>query len=1401
MRNVNLSILLLITTIGVLAILSVGAGADPVDTTNPPTSDWIFDEGRTTTLSNKDWEVGYNITVTSGSILSIEQCDWSMKANSGPEPIWIHVDPGCSLTIDTSTLIAPDGSTGFYIQSYGDIKLTTCTLQGLVSNPSRDGGVSVYGADAYLHTVNVLKTEGATAFYAYNTTVSIWWSNFDEIDGDAIRIHLDSIASGTSLNCHIFNTTVSLVEGSGISLTTDSLYGYASLDVFDVRMDNVSQSGIEIVQGDVSASDGGNGTLHVVLEGIDLLDIGGIAISMSSFYQVSKTAGPGFFNVTMSNCGMNRVGGGIYALIENSEIDFRLDVESVDIDTVDISGQTGLQGIYLERAVETTDEGGSNITISNTTIQRAIWGGLLDMGNNNFVRFYDTSFIENYGYAVRSFFIRNYRQTPMLFERCTFVNNTGYGVRVEGEYYPLQLQVIDVIGCVFVNNSGPALAIDILMHIQATKPITVGFNVTDCIFEGPPEVNAIWIDPYRVEGMVMLLIEGTRINGTGGIFIGRSINQNMDIQVHISNSTISNSSGCSLDLNTYSSKNSKTNVTLQNLTAHSLVGGAISLANNMYQYRTAQLTSIVIIRESHLTSEEGDGLTVSTNGKHLPGVNRIVVENTTIVGAIRGIVIKGHDGSTKFCNIRGGLLEDILVIDSYIESWHLGLSGPIEEKVRVLTRGEIKLTYSIGISVLWSTGKPVVGATVVVQDNSLITISIKNVVSPDGKIPPITINSYIVQASGVVSRNPYIVNASFSGVSSSAGVLLDKDLEVTIVLTDNIAPEVHILSPESGITQQSSVLRIIGTAWDYESDISTVRLSIDGENWTTVEGIASWNHKFTVDNETIKRFGGQIIVRAMVLDNAGNMANDMIVVNIVKKPPEVTVFFPPDGFITNSNMLTVSGTTDEGAAVSINGESVEVTFTLFESDLKLVEGMNTIAVASMDVLGNTKVVRLQVILDTRPPYIILQSPVENATTNLERISVTASLEDDLDLVINDIPIPYGSDWYQTGSGILEYEVPLLHGENTIVIEASDRAGNHIRINRRVYLDIEPPWIVVEQPLEGARLSRHDVEVLGTVDPNAVLRLNGEEITTSAGLFHVSILAGEGENTIVLWAQDGAGNENILDVTFIVDTVPPHLEILSPSTDPHQVTSVRYEISGTVWADGMLTAEAVLLNDKTYTIVDDGSGNPERVELTISTIDGTFIIPVDLMEGINEFTIIVVDEAGNQASITRHIILDTISPTLSVAVEPSRVTDDGQLVSSSQNLHISGYTEPGSILTLNDMNIPVQENGTYEVYYRLTSTGTTALTIISTDSAGNERVIVSEVTYKEKVEVEDQGSAWTLPISILVCLALIIVAVFYIMYTIRRGQPTGDVGEGEEELDDGTMSGSDEHAEMDEDRRS
>ena len=76
-----------------------------------------------------------------------------------------------------------------------------------------------------------------------------------------------------------------------------------------------------------------------------------------------------------------------------------------------------------------------------------------------------------------------------------------------------------------------------------------------------------------------------------------------------------------------------------------------------------------------------------------------------------------------------------------------------------------------------------------------------------------------------------------------------------------------------------------------------------------------------------------------------------------------------------------------------------------------------------------------------------------------------------------------------------------------------------------------------------------------------------------------------------------------------------------------------------------------------------------------------------------------------------------------------------------------------------------------------------------------------MTYREDDKVDDQGSVWTLPVSMIVFLALIIVAVFYIMYTIRSGQPNGDVGEAREDPNDPMTSGSDEHSEKDLNRRS
>jgi hypothetical protein len=1360
--------------IGIAVLLAAAlAAADPADTSVPPTEDWVFDAGAQTTISSVSWDVGYNITVTNGSSFKLEGSVWTMSpVTAGTGPIWLRVELNSSLAIDTSTLASASGSEGFYILCIGGgVDVTSSTLRALATDPSGDGGLVVRAGAATLHTVNIMDATGPAAVHTHNSSLSVLSSELRDVAGDAIEIITDRTAAGTTLPVIVWDTTFSRVGGIGIRVLAHESHGSLSLDMQRVTMDNVTGAGISFAQGDASLNDGGNGDIDAILNSAELRDIGGAAISMVSTNQVLKGPGAhGSLNLSLEGCTIKRaVGGGVYALFTQSESILTLTLESTTVtDIAQGVATAGMPGLYLEHYSKTNVLGQVIATVLNSSFERCAWGGIWDRGALAPFTLHNVSFTHNTGFGVHAYVNSSNMQTPYYVDHCTFVDNDGYGFWVEFYSVPAGGTVTDLSNCTFENNTLTALALDIKMSIATNKPIVPNLNVTDCSFDRAPGASAIRVDPQRLVGGITFRLVRTQINDTLGVFVGGTLSDNMNLYLTIEDVAITNTPGTSLEVAVTALTRTLSNVTITNLTVDSLLGDAVVLANNMGSVTTSSLASTLELKDSVIDSATGVGLTLSTNGKHLTGDTLFTVEETTITGSTRGFIVRGHDGSVTGGSLSGTQLDDFLSIDSSIDLWHVALSGPVEDKVHVLTRGEVRVYYSLRVQVRWSSGTPAIGSTVWIRDNSLTTVSIQETTSSDGINPEVVLTPYVVHASGAVSRNPYVVNASFFSVSQSVGVVLEKDTLTIVELKDNIMPEVHILSPEDGMAQQSSVLRIAGTAWDYESGIDKVLLSIDGVEWFGVEGTSSWNLQLTVSNDTLEATGGRITIRVRAVDSADNEATDAVAVRIIQTPPGVTIYYPQDGYTTNSPLLAISGVTDEGARVTVNGVEVDVTATLFSTTMSLVEGQNTVSVVSTDALGNTRLVRLQVVLDTRPPYLVLQTPEENATVNTEEVRVTARIEGGLALAINGVTVPYGSPAYPTGEGKLDTMVQLASGENTIAIETVDVAGNAFRVERRVFLDTEPPWIAVDQPVAGALLAAHGVIVVGTVDPTATLRLDGELITTVGGMFSVSILAAEGVNTIHLWAVDMAGNERTLDVSFSVDTVPPSLLLTAPAgAGPHVLNAKRLTVTGTVLAGGVPTATRLLLDGSPFVLVDNGTGVLERVMLTISP-DGSFSFPYDLVEGTNTIALTVLDATGNEASATLAILLDTESPLLTATIDPSRAGTGGKLVSWSTSLRIVGSTEPGALLTLDGRPVTVRSDGSYECLMLLPKEGTTTITLTATDAAGNVRRSVIDITYEAGAATEEQTSVSTglLIGALIVFIVLVVVAVLYAWPRLR-----------------------------------
>lgn len=117
---------------------------------------------------------------------------------------------------------------------------------------------------------------------------------------------------------------------------------------------------------------------------------------------------------------------------------------------------------------------------------------------------------------------------------------------------------------------------------------------------------------------------------------------------------------------------------------------------------------------------------------------------------------------------------------------------------------------------------------------------------------------------------------------------------------------------------------------------------------------------------------------------------------------------------------------------------------------------------------------------------------------------------------------------------------------------------------------------------------------------------------------------DGTHTVKFNASDNDGNAAAQkSVTFKVDTVPPTLNVTSPT-------------------------EGLVTNNATVTV---------KVNGTAVTVDpsGNFTTTVTLTEGSNTITVVATDSAGKATTVTRKVTLDTKAPTITdVSITPNPV---------------------------------------------------------------------------------------------------------------------------------------------------
>ena len=167
------------------------------------------------------------------------------------------------------------------------------------------------------------------------------------------------------------------------------------------------------------------------------------------------------------------------------------------------------------------------------------------------------------------------------------------------------------------------------------------------------------------------------------------------------------------------------------------------------------------------------------------------------------------------------------------------------------------------------------------------------------------------------------------------------------------------------------------------------------------------------------------------------------------RKPELGILSPQNGTFTHRTAVNLSGWSEPGANLTVNGRPAPVEASgLFSIEVPLVEeGANLFDVVARDPAGNTVETTVVVIRDTVLVYNIT-SPMDGQRLKRRTVEVSGSVEPGAYVIIQASPVPVGHD------GNFSQMVNLVDGPNTIRIEFTDRAGNYRSLSLTVIK--EPP---------------------------------------------------------------------------------------------------------------------------------------------------------------------------------------------------------------------------------------------------------------------------------------------------------------------------------------------------------
>lgn len=239
--------------------------------------------------------------------------------------------------------------------------------------------------------------------------------------------------------------------------------------------------------------------------------------------------------------------------------------------------------------------------------------------------------------------------------------------------------------------------------------------------------------------------------------------------------------------------------------------------------------------------------------------------------------------------------------------------------------------------------------------------------------------------------------------------------------------------------------------------------------------------------------------------------------------PRIVILFPPDNFLTNVSVITVSGEAEPGSLLSMNGGPLMNDNGIFSGNITLYEGQNQIIVKAQKNENISKAA-VNVTLDTTAPQINIISPGGNYI-NSTYLNVTFA-SNDTDIGIYRVRL-INQEWEETNQSY--YLFNMTEGQTQIEAQAVDRAGNIAYASMNLTVDLTPPFIEIIKPTINDTIRTRFVEVTGKTEAGTNITVNGVKVKNNNGTWSIDVYLSAVDNTFHVESKDLAGNK--AEMTF------------------------------------------------------------------------------------------------------------------------------------------------------------------------------------------------------------------------------------------------------------------------------